>query len=99
MLVLVSFTLVCVTARYRKCLPSGRNNGQRWLSCFDLSITVIGVGVPPVAATFEIVLWKSGEKIIVPSAFQLPPRPMGAEHTSVGDPPSMDTVLSLPPAK
>src|SRR5215469_16431460 len=96
---LASLALACVTARNRKCLPSGRNTGQRWRSYFDLSITVIALGVPPVAVTFEIVLWMLGEKMMVPSAFQLPPRPMGAEHTSVGDPPSIDTVLSLPPAK
>jgi len=36
---------------------------------------------------------------MVPSAFQVAPRPLGASHTSEGVPPSTATVFSLPPAK
>lgn len=35
-----------VTAKYKKCLPSGRKYGHRWLSCFEASITVTCLGVP-----------------------------------------------------
>ena len=36
---------------------------------------------------------------MVPSAFQVPPLPVGASQISDGRPPSDETVLSLPPAK
>src|SRR5579872_6042688 len=91
--------LLCVIARYKKCRPSGRKRGQRWLSCFDLSSTVTTRGVPPELGTWKRPLSNVGANRIVPSAFQVPPRPSGASHTTVADPPSAGTVLSLPPEK
>src|SRR5688572_2584912 len=51
--------------------------------------------VPPPGA-FPIV---PGAKTITLSRFQLPPRPAGASHSTVGGPPPISTFLSFPAAK
>src|SRR5262249_36100198 len=56
-------------------------------------------GVPPAADTFERDPLKVGEKTIVSSRFQLPPRPSGASQITCDGPPAASIFLSLPSAK
>src|SRR5580704_7860679 len=86
-------------AVYRKCLPSGRKNGQRWEVCSAGSIFVIGVGVPPVALTRKRGAAGVGEKIITPSAPHAPPRDSDASATTCAEPPLRSIVFSLASAK
>jgi len=42
------------TARYKKCLPYGRNTGQRYEEYLDVSTFINSRGWPPLAETAEI---------------------------------------------
>src|SRR6266850_7720359 len=89
-----------LSAKKRKCRPSGRNTGQRWLdSERDESSLVISTGSPPEADKRNIPLNTLGEKRIVPSAFQAPPRPLGASASTSTNPPERSAFLSFPFAK
>src|SRR5579872_6166132 len=84
----------------RKWRPSGRNHGQRWLvSLRAVSIFVISRGVPPSAETARRGPLGPGEKRIIPSEFQLPPRPSAAGQMVCTGPPCASTLFSLAPAK
>src|SRR5580698_3167774 len=85
-------------ARYRKCLPSGRKNGQRWEVCCVKSSFVTGTGVPPPAFTRISGDCVLAEKRITPSAPHAPPRPKGASATTCTEP-LKSTVFNLPSAK
>src|SRR5712692_3919977 len=77
------------------------NTGQRWLvSKRDASSLVISTGEPPKEDTRNNpVLSESGVNTITPSRFHVPPRPLGASHSTWGCPPDTSTFLSLPSAK
>src|SRR6267378_2851282 len=78
----------------------GRNTGQRWLdSKRDASSLVISMGVPPEDDNRYIPVNTLGEKRIVPSAFQVPPRPLGASPNTCTSPPERSAFLSFPLAK
>src|SRR5580693_2473238 len=87
-------------AQYKKCLPSGRKAGQRWLfSLRDISNFEIVSVFPPAAETRsngDVVL---GVKTIVPSEPQAPPRAFATSHKLCGGPPSALIFFSLPLAK
>src|SRR5258708_39206423 len=89
----ISFLSNCpakLAARYRKCRPSGRKTGQRWLDSKRAgSGLVISTGVPPADEVRNIPAKKFGTNRMVPSRFQVPPRPCGASHNTCADPPGV----------
>jgi hypothetical protein len=85
-------------ARYTKCRPSGRNEGQRWVVYFA-SIFVTAAGVPPLDGTWNKGKLKLGANKMTPLALHVPPRAWGASHTITGGPPAMSTRFSLPSTK
>src|ERR1700730_13061601 len=77
-----------LAAKYRKCRPSGRKRGHRWLdSKRAATFLVISTGVPPAEETRDRPVTKSGVNKMTPSCFQAPPRPCGASHTTCALPP------------
>src|ERR1700682_3360757 len=87
-------------AKYRKCFPSGRNTGQRWLAWKrDLSGLVSSTGEPPAEDTRYNPWRASPVNRTTPSWFQVPPRPLGASQITWACPPDACTFLSLPSAK
>src|SRR6516225_1062677 len=103
----IEFTPFCpvkFAARYKKCLPSGRNTGQRWLCSPRLvSGSLIRVVAPPDADTRYRPRpgpsVASGVKTITPSLFQVPPRPEGASQSVCTEPPATSSFFSFPSAK
>src|SRR6266481_215956 len=101
-IVLVGFSVEVKTlpARKRKCRPSGRKYGQRCeISFFDTSSVVTGTDTPPEAETRWMGELTLGAKRMVPSRFQVPPRPSAASQSVRAGPPEGSMILSLPPAK
>src|SRR6516164_9528829 len=86
-------------ARYRKCFPSGRANGQRCDVWRKESILVISTGVPPLALTRRMGEFGDAENRIFPSGPQAPPRPSWASQTMTGAPPLSSIVFNFPSAK
>src|SRR5580693_5634636 len=87
-------------AKKRKCLLSGKNCGQRWLLSFSVPLSVVTCwGVPPDAAMRKTGLDTLGVKRIVPSAPQVPPRPIAISQRARGGPPDTSNRFSLPLAK
>src|SRR6202162_423222 len=87
---------------YKKCFPSGKNIGQRWLLSPRLaSGELTGVGVPPEAEIrySPAPNWPLGVKRITPSRFHVPPRPDGASDSACTGPPSRSSFFSFPSAK
>src|SRR5262245_12969027 len=81
-----------------KCLPSGKNAGQRCASSFVVvSRVVTGAGSPPFALTRNSGERSSGENKIVPSVLHAPPYIDGASAISSILPLERSTVLSFPP--
>ena len=66
----------------RKCRPSGRNCGQRWLA-WPGACRVTATGVPPVAITrISGRRRRRGANTMTPSRFHVPPRPLGASAST-----------------
>ena len=87
-------------AQYKKCLPSGRNEGQRWLfSARDGSNFDAGSEVPPAADTRNSDCVADGVNTITPSGLHEPPRPLTASHTFWGGPPLALILFTLPGMK
>src|SRR5277367_3911830 len=86
-------------ARYQKCLPSGRKNGQRCEVCWAASIFVTATGVPPLVLTRIKGAMGLGENRITPSAPQAPPRPKMTSASDCAEPPLISIVFSLFSAK
>src|SRR5579864_2626789 len=85
-------------AKYRKCVPSGRENGQRW-EVWDSSSLVSEVGEPPLALTCIKAAVGAGENTITPLGTHAPPRPSRASQTTWAALPSISIVFNLFPAK
>src|ERR1700728_842226 len=88
--------------KYKKCFPSGRNSGQRFVFSPRLGSGVeICLGVPPVAGTRYRPSSRppSGVNTITPSLFHVPPRPEAASQMVWTGPPAMSSFFSFPSAK
>src|ERR1700735_1731650 len=84
----------------RKCFPSGRKEGQRWLwNPADCLVAVAGAGVPPLSGTLYKGSLSPGVNTITPSLFHVPPRPVGASQRICTTPPVAGTRLSFESAK
>src|ERR1700691_6032892 len=87
-------------AQYRKCFPSGKKEGQRWLfSAFETSNCDAASGVPPAADTLNNLWLEDGVNTIKPYLLQAPPRPPTLSHRFWGGPPSALIFFNLPAAK
>src|SRR5271166_726544 len=86
-------------AKYRKCVPPGRKNGQRWEECRLVSNVVSGVGEPPLALTCSKAPIGDGENAMTPVGLQAPPRPSCASQTVSAVVALRSMVRSLPLAK
>src|SRR5579884_1502629 len=86
-------------AKYRKCLPSGRKNGQRCEECRLVSNFVSGVGEPPLALTCSKAPIGDGENTITPVELQAPPRPSCASQIACAVVALRSMIRSLPLAK
>src|SRR5205814_1453842 len=86
-----------VLLRYRKCLPSGKNQGRMCpTSPSDGSRVVSGVTTPPPWCTLKRPV-VGVLKIIVPSRFQEAPIIVfGSSQIVCGGPPEASTFLSFP---
>src|SRR5271154_3699754 len=94
----VPTTALC--AKKRKCLLSGNHCGHRWLLSFSDPLSVVTCwGVPPDAEIRKTGLDTFGVKRIVPSAPQVPPRPIATSQRARGGLPDTSIRLSLPLAK
>src|SRR5271154_4486102 len=94
----VPTTALC--AKKRKCLLSGNHCGHRWLLSFSDPLSVVTCwGVPPDAEIRKTGLDTFGVKRIVPSAPQVPPRPIAILQRARGGPPDTSIRFSLPLAK
>ena len=86
--------------KYVNCHPGNMKKGLQTVTGFGLlSRVVTGSGVPP-AAGIRIsgplqICWNT----IVPSAFQVPPRPLFASQSGTTGPPRASILLSFPPVK
>ena len=68
----------------KKCFPSGKKEGQRWLcSAADCLVVVTGTGVPPLSGTLYSGSFSPGVNTITPSWFHVPPRPAGASQQNL----------------
>src|ERR1700722_12406439 len=88
--------------KYRKCLPSGKNVGQRFVvSPREVSGVDMRVGVPPVADTRYNPSSNPplGVKTITPSLFHVPPRPEAASQIVCTGPPATLSFFNFPSAK
>jgi hypothetical protein len=68
-------------------------------SFFDASSLVSAAGAPPAAGTLQRLPLKFGAKTIVPSRFQLPPRPSTASQIVSAGPPEASIFFNFPLAK
>ena len=102
----IELTASCFAAEwlartYRKCRPSGRNEGNRCVVSpwREGSTTVTGSPRTPPLETRAIPACVSGANRITPLAPHVPPRASAAEAIVIGAPPSRSSFLSLPSAK
>src|SRR5262249_33023657 len=79
-------------------LPPGKTCGQRCVIS-PCASSVTGMGVPPLEGIRDRPLWALSAAMMFPSSPQLPPRPVGALHNVMVEPPSTEIFLNAPPLK
>src|ERR1700747_2735498 len=86
-------------AKYRKCLPSGKNAGQRCEVYTDASSLVSGAGKPPLALICSNGAIGEGENTITPLELHAPPRPSWASQSACAVVAFNSIIFIFPPAK
>src|ERR1700756_3336079 len=86
-------------AKYKKCFPSGRKNGQRWEEYTAGSSFVSGIGEPPLILICESGAIGDAEKTITPLGLHAAPRPSCASHSACAVVPLSSNTFILPSAK